>query len=627
MGSIDAQSGTTSDERTTAVRTGGATLFGGILLLFIAHCGYERVAGNVSALSAFAGALFVLTVVFLWLKKVNKAPLTFSVLIRRPHLVQTMVQLGVFVYWGTAWSSVWSQMPLITAQICFAYGCEALFSWRRFGHWRFGFGPFPVVLSTNLFLWFVDDYFVLQFLMIGIAYWSRDALCVFRDGRRKHLFNPSAFALGVAAIAVVMFKVPEITHGENIAQTLGWPAHAYLWLFLMGFIVQGFFRVTLITMSAALAMVLAGAVYTHFVGTYYYIDTAIPVAVFLGMNLLVTDPATSPQRALGRVIFGVLYGVLVFVSYGLLREVDGASTITGDPLNISWLDKLLCVPFLNVLAGPIDRLVTAFSKPSLAVRWFSFNRVHMCIWLAAFLAILPKLIDHPGREVGFWESACEQGLGRACTDKQRLYALRCDQASGPACFNHGQALEVGTHVSQDREQALHAYRKACLNGFAPGCLSVYRLCSGSSEFCTADDKTRSIEHACTAGSEQGCQMLARDIVAGKVSGLSISDGVQAFGAGCRAGTRSACAGMHELGVRHVDPKSPKRQPGFARAAFKSACDGAYLDACVNLALMDLRGDGAPKNQPNAEKLLRNACERGHKKACEFSKRLEQASPQ
>ena len=111
MGSIDARSGTTLDERSTAVRTAGPTLFGGILLLFIAHCGYERVAGNVSALSAFAAALFVLTVVFLWVKKANKAPLTFSVLIRRPHLVQMMVQSGVFAYWGTAWSPYGHKYP------------------------------------------------------------------------------------------------------------------------------------------------------------------------------------------------------------------------------------------------------------------------------------------------------------------------------------------------------------------------------------------------------------------------------------------------------------------------------------------------------------------------------------
>ena len=144
--------------------------------------------------------------------------------------------------------------------------------------------------------------------MIGLAYWSRDVLCVTRNGRRKHLFNPSAFALGVAAIAVVMFKVPEITHGENIAQTLGWPTHAYLWLFLMGFIVQGFFRVALVTMSSAYPWCYRCGVYLfcRYVLLHRHSHTR---SSLLGHEL-VGDGSEHPQRAVGRMIFGALYGVL-----------------------------------------------------------------------------------------------------------------------------------------------------------------------------------------------------------------------------------------------------------------------------------------------------------------------------
>ena len=82
--------------------------------------------------------------------------------------------------------------------------------------------------------------------------------------------------------------------------------------------------------------------------------------------------------------------------------------------------------------------------------------------------------------------------------------------------------------------------------------------------------------------------------------------------------------MHELGVRHLMPSSPKRDPGFARAAFKTACDGDYLDACVNLALMELRGDGVPKSVANAQQQLREICARGHDKACELLQQIERA---
>ena len=124
----------------------------------------------------------------------------------------------------------------------------------------------------------------------------------------------------------------------------------------------------------------------------------------------------------------------------------------------------------------------------------------MGIWFVAFLSILPNLTDHPGREVGFWESACEKGLGRACVDKVRLYAVKCDQGVGAACVNHGRALELGEGVPQDTQQALNAYRKGCQHHFAPSCISVHRLCSDSADLCAPGDRTRSLEHACTGGS-------------------------------------------------------------------------------------------------------------------------------
>ena len=40
-----------------------------------------------------------------------------------------------------------------------------------------------------------------------------------------------------------------------------------------------------------------------------FADSHVPVAVFLGMHLLFTDPSTSPRTDLGRIIYGVLYGL------------------------------------------------------------------------------------------------------------------------------------------------------------------------------------------------------------------------------------------------------------------------------------------------------------------------------
>ncbi len=43
-----------------------------------------------------------------------------------------------------------------------------------------------------------------------------------------------------------------------------------------------------------------------------------PIAVFLGMHLLFTDPSTSPRTELGRVIFGALYGLSTIALYQVL---------------------------------------------------------------------------------------------------------------------------------------------------------------------------------------------------------------------------------------------------------------------------------------------------------------------
>jgi Na+-translocating ferredoxin:NAD+ oxidoreductase RnfD subunit len=81
-----------------------------------------------------------------------------------------------------------------------------------------------------------------------------------------------------------------------------------------------------------------GLAYNAATGIYFFYDSYIPIAVFLGMHLLFTDPSTSPRTELGRLIFGVLYGASTIVLYQLLGTM-------GLP---TYFDKLLQVPVLNL---------------------------------------------------------------------------------------------------------------------------------------------------------------------------------------------------------------------------------------------------------------------------------------
>jgi Na+-translocating ferredoxin:NAD+ oxidoreductase RnfD subunit len=92
------------------------------------------------------------------------------------------------------------------------------------------------------------------------------------------------------------------------------------------------------TLAAVTTTYLFGLAYFAATGTYFFVDSYVPIAVFLGTHLLFTDPSTSPRSDAGRFIFGALYGLSVVGLYALL-------TAAGLP---TFYDKLLQVPLMNL---------------------------------------------------------------------------------------------------------------------------------------------------------------------------------------------------------------------------------------------------------------------------------------
>ena len=162
---------------------------------------------------------------------------------------------SIYLYWGWYWREVYHYAPLIVAQIVFVYALDMLVCWSRRDKWILGFGPFPIVLSTNLFLWFRDDWFYLQFLLIATGVLCKEFVTWKRDGRRTHIFNPSAIALAIFSVGLLVTHNTHLTWGEEVAVSQGRPPHIYLEIFALGLVVQALFSVTLVTLSAAAAAV------------------------------------------------------------------------------------------------------------------------------------------------------------------------------------------------------------------------------------------------------------------------------------------------------------------------------------------------------------------------------------
>jgi hypothetical protein len=403
--------------------------------------------------------------------------LTLEVVLRPQHYVQASVQLSIFLYWGWYWPPVYESAHLIIGQLLFAYAFNILLSWSRRDTCTLGFGPFPIILSTNLFLWFREDWFYLQFVMIAFGFAAKEFIRWNKDGRETHIFNPSSFTLAIFSVALILTGASDITWGRDIAITQFYPPHMYLFLFLVALPGQFLFGVTTMTMSAVLTTYVFGLAYYVATGTYFFFDSYIPISVFLGMHLLFTDPSTAPRTDLGRTIFGALYGLSTIVLYALL----GAAGVP------TFYDKLLQVPLLNVFIQSIDRVVRSGSLrrfdpaaigPSLSAR--RRNLAYMAVWAIVFAVMTAAQgvgDRHRGQWIPFWQQSCQNDRARACRYLTQLHTIYCRAASGWSCNELG-ILQAGKEMN--RTAALASMERGCELGFQPACANAVTLTNGGS---------------------------------------------------------------------------------------------------------------------------------------------------
>ena len=462
------------------------------LLPFVFACGLgcfallPTVRSNSRLMAAFVGAtagLVMWNVALL----ISGRVLTLGVSLKKQHYVQACVQVSVLLYWGWYWPQVYASAYLIAAQVLFAYAFDMLLAWSRRGEYTLGFGPFPVIFSISLFLWFRPDYFWLQFAMVAVGMAAKEFIRWERDGRRVHIFNPSSFPLAVFSLALLATGATDITWGKEITSTEFYPPHMYLMLFLIALPGQFLFGVTSMAMSAVLAAWAFGRIYFAMTGIYFFYDSYIPIAVFLGMELLITDPSTSPRTDLGRIIYGVLYGLSTCVLYELLG-------LAGMPM---FYDKLLQVPLLNLSVRGIDRAARSKVLRGLdpgAIGRLLSPRVRSLAYLSVWVLVFAGLSatqglgdDHPGQWLPFWRQACQDGKAYACPYLADLETGFCGRGSAWACNDAGLMDIALARSGEDARRssaagAAEPFRRACEMGFSLGCRNLQVLRSGAGEF-------------------------------------------------------------------------------------------------------------------------------------------------
>jgi hypothetical protein len=384
---------------------------------------------------------------------------------RRQHYLQACAQGSVLLYWGWYWREVYHSADLLVAQLVFAYAVDMLINWAQRDRYTLGFAPFPVIFSINLFLWFKPEWFYLQFLMVATGFAAKAFIRWEKNGRPAHIFNPSSFPLAVFSLALILTGSSDLTWGQQIASTQFHPPHMYAMLFLIGLPGQFFFGVTSMTLAAVVATYVFGLVYFAATGVYFFYDSYIPIAVFLGMHLLFTDPSTSPSTELGRIIFGIIYGLSTIALYSLL-------TRAGVP---AFYDKLLQVPLMNLSITLIDRAARSpllrRLDPSPLGRGLPArqrNLAYIGVWTLVFMVMSAARgvgDDHPGQWLPFWQRACAANRAGACEYAANLEAGYCESGSGWGCNEAGimQSRRGNYAASAD------AWQRGCALGFTAAC--------------------------------------------------------------------------------------------------------------------------------------------------------------
>jgi hypothetical protein len=277
------------------------------------------------------------------------------------------------------------------------------------------------------------------------------------------------------SVPLILTGTTDMTWGFLVAETEFWPPYIYLVIFLVGLPGQFLFGVAPMTLGAVGTTFLFSQIYYYATGSYYFVDSHIPIAVFLGMTLLFTDPATSPRTLVGRLLYGILYGLTTVWLYDLLLSFNTPG----------FYDKLLQVPLLNLSAKLLDGIARspkwkALDPSTWAANWAPRRRhvAYMGVYATAFAAMSASgyLGDkHPGQWTPFWEQACAANTPDACLNLYFLQEGYCADGSAWACN------EVGVLLVERYDNpavAASAFSRACTLQFAAACENARTLTTG-----------------------------------------------------------------------------------------------------------------------------------------------------
>ncbi len=296
---------------------------------------YRRFSVRPQLCIAFGGLLLWALALLVHLRgRVRELRITSAA--RMHHMLPAALQVVFFAYWALYWPPVRAHMLFdVPLQLAFALLLDALLALTLRRTWEAGFAVFPIVLSTNLFIWFPPHWLWLGFLVSALAIGSK---WLFRRADGRHIFNPSAFGIAVVGgLAVLQVGIQY----QDIALELQLPPNMLELMFLLALLPVVRFGLGALSLPAALAMLAVLAL----VPASQRLPTPFWPAWFLSITLFAGDPMTAARHFGGRVLHGACLGLGISGFAWLLVQLTG----------LDYFAKVFPVVLCNLAVPLFDR--------------------------------------------------------------------------------------------------------------------------------------------------------------------------------------------------------------------------------------------------------------------------------
>ena len=152
----------------------------------------------------------------------------------------------------------------------------------------------------------------------------------------------------------------------------------------------------------------------------------------------------------------------------------------------------------------------------------------------------------------------------ACGKSPAVLEEACNQRVAASCYDLGEKYFSGSGVSQDKNQAVQLFERACEGREARGC----------------DRARQMFQESCDNGRPVGCSNLGRIYLEGFGVTPDAVKAAEFYDKACGLGDAISCS---NLAMMYGDGNGVARDPGKAAQLYAKACQSGFSSACDKIS--------------------------------------------